>query len=178
MSASRLMIVFISIIAVFGGGLLLISPKYQAYQALMANVINKENELARKEEYFNQLMATDDQLKEYEEEIAKVEYALADNPRIPSFLDYIQKAASKTGLIVKEIGSFSEPERKEGEEVDTSSVSFAVAGKYASFLDFLKELEKSARLINVSSIYFSGMGGETEEEFDFKIEVEVYSWLP
>jgi len=62
--------------------------------------------------------------------------------------------------------------------VDT--ITLTILGGYPDFLNFLKELEKSARIINVSSINFQGTLKELEKKtgepnFDFQVQAEVLS---
>jgi len=77
MNSLRLIIVFISLIAVSGGGLFLFLPKYHDYQSLRAEEAGKENELARKEEYYDQLEKLSLEIENNQEAIDKINYALA-----------------------------------------------------------------------------------------------------
>ncbi|MDE1874787.1 MAG: type 4a pilus biogenesis protein PilO [Patescibacteria group bacterium] len=56
----------------------------------------------------------------------------------------------------------------------TLTLSFTTTATYNTFLEFLHDLERSLRIIDVSSVQFSTT--DTSQLYDFKVTVETY-WL-
>ena len=185
------------LLAVLTIGIFLILPKYQELKAFKIKIDEKRDELQYKEEYFSDLQETSDRLKDYKEELEKIESALPDNPSLPSFFNFLQKATSQNGLILKNLGSFSivlpsissvkktveekatEKNVKETEKkipkVKKISLAIEVSGSYSSFKNFLESLEKSARLIEVENISFSSPK-PGEETFSYTLKLKTFSY--
>ena len=58
-------------------------------------------------------------------------------------------------------------------DVDSVVLSFSVAATYESFIQFLKDLESSLRIVDLVGISFSSTEGEA---FDFNVSIKTY-WL-
>lgn len=83
---------------------------------------------------------------------------------------------------VSQSSNFNAIKEEEGiiKYVDTSKIgvltfSFSVSAKYEVFLDFLKQLEESLRLIDIRNIEVS-RGSENNAFYDYKVTFDTY-WL-
>jgi Tfp pilus assembly protein PilO len=92
---------------------------------------------------------------------------------LPELLNFFQKTASQSGLILEEVSPI---EASSGEEKDikTTRVNITLKGYYFDFKNFLLIVEKSARLIEIENIYFSS--DELEELFTFELSARVHSY--
>lgn len=170
---SKLVIIIFSLFLIFIFITLMVLPKYRDLRILKGRVLEKETELARKEEYLGQLEFLSKKLEKYTQEFRKIDNALPNNPNLASLFEFLQKNCSQNGLVFKEIGDFRSVSAKELEGVEVTTAAFRVAGTIEAFLDFLKNLEKSARLIEISSVKFKLP--EQGDVFGFDLEVKVYS---
>ena len=149
-------------------------PSFQELQIVREEVRGKKIEVETKEEYFLKLGEIRTQLRGYEDDLAKINSALPNNPSLPSLFNYLQKTASASGLVLESISDFTTSPSKDFPALRETSFGIGVSGSYFSFKNFLSTLEKSARLIRVESISFSG-GGEGDL-FLFNLRIKVYSY--
>lgn len=149
-------------------GLTLTWPKYQSLSVLGSNVEVKEEELQSKEEYFNKIKEISVVLGEYTDALGKISSALPETPSLPSLFNFLQSSASQTGLITEKIELIS---LDKGE----IRVNCQVIGEYPAFKDFLKVLEKSARIIEVEKVDFE-VPEEIGEPIKFTVEVKTQSY--
>jgi len=154
-------------------GIFLVWPEYQELKGLKSKITEKEGELQTLKEHFLELDDLSKNLKQYEVELSKIDSALPDGFDLPSLLNYLQEAASGTGLILKSFSPVSSTPFKG--KIKEFRLSLGFSGSYSAFKNFLSSLEKSARLIEVENISFSSPLGE-EKPFDFSLGIKVYSY--
>lgn len=173
---NKLLITAICLIAALGLGLGFSWPKYQDLKALEANIEEKDLELQSETDYFSQIKETSEKLKGYEDSLAKISSALPPDPSLPALFNFLQQASSQTGLVLEEIslGSIS-PFQGKQESIKKIYVNLQLAGSYPAFKDFLSTLERSTKLIEVESIFFSSPR-EPEEPFSFKVNIKTHSY--
>ncbi|MEY4440913.1 MAG: hypothetical protein RLY49_539 [Candidatus Parcubacteria bacterium] len=189
------------IIVSIGVFLFFIDPQYKNVKELRAEITKnneiidlankldlKKNELNDK---YNQISPTD------KESLEKLLPDTVDNVRL--IID-INNIAEKFGIVIRDISinsresSAGEPKKVvtqksnfEGvlEEnsikyVDTSKIgvisfSFSVSAKYEVFLEFLKYLEESLRLVDIRNIEIS-RGSGSGVFYDYRVTLDTY-WL-
>lgn len=157
---------------IFGVGFLW--PKYQEIKVLKKNIEQNEIELRQEEQYFSNLSQIKRELEQYQEELSKIDSALPDSPSLPSFLNFIQETSSQSGLILKGMSPFTLSISEKNPDIREIRMSLTVGGSYSSFKDFLSFLEKSARIITVENISFSGEKEDTPFTFNLKIKTQSY----
>ena len=186
-SMSRLTLIIICFFLILLISLFLIWPKYQELRALKVEVEEKETEFRYLEEYFSKLNQLSQELKKYEAQLSKIDFALPSDSSLTllSLMNFLQKASSQNGLVFKEFSSFSIILPKPLAEISSPQESqlpsgikeiylnFEVAGSYSALKNFLNTLEKSAKLIEVEDVSFSF--GE-EEIFSFGLKIKTHSY--
>ncbi|MBZ9569588.1 type 4a pilus biogenesis protein PilO [Patescibacteria group bacterium] len=184
---SRLTLIIICFFLILLISLFLIWPKYQELRALKVEVEEKETEFRYLEEYFSKLNQLSQELKKYEAQLSKIDFALPSDSSLTllSLMNFLQKASSQNGLVFKEFSSFSIILPKPLAEISSPQESqlpsgikeiylnFEVAGSYSALKNFLNTLEKSAKLIEVEDVSFSF--GE-EEIFSFGLKIKTHSY--
>jgi len=60
---------------------------------------------------------------------------------------------------------------------NTVTLGFTVTGNYDSFLSFVKDLEKSLRVLDVTSIEFTPPAGKPTDPYDFAVSLNTYSYI-
>lgn len=172
----RILIITICIGLTVAVGALFLWPKYQNYQNLQTQIGNKNIELENQNAHYENLIDLSEKLQEFDVELEAIDIALPSNASYSaiSFYNYLQKASSENGLIVNQIGSFALSPLVGRGDIQEMSLSVGVSGSYSAFKNFLRALEKSARIIEVESISFSFPG--EDGLFSFQIEIKTHSY--
>jgi Tfp pilus assembly protein PilO len=145
----------------------LIYPKYQSFSYLKGQLLQKKEEYKNLEIYHQQLRETFEKIKNYQDSLSKIEFALPENPSIPEFFNFIQKLTSTYGLSLSQIDYSLTLEG----ELKEWKINLNLKGDYNSFKNFLSSLEKSARLVEINRIYFSS--SNEKGIFDFNLEIKI-----
>jgi len=170
----RYLISIILIVIIVLVGIFLLWPNYLKYQNLQKQLEVKREEFKNKEKYYQELFQISERLKEYPEEISKIDKALPSSPSLPSFYNFLQKASFENGLILKKIGDFSTKQSTKKPEIKGTTIPIEVFGPYSAFKNFLFALEKSSRIIEVDNISFSTP--KEGEVFNFELNIRIYSY--
>lgn len=165
-------------------------PEYQSFKALDQEVNFIKNEIAKKEEYLQQLRGLKEEIEQHSQELKKVSAALPDNAELGPLLYSIRKKASESGLFLKKTTIFTEEQgikkkenikNKKEEKTREHLLEVELEGNYAGLLSFLQSLEKSARLIQVLKVEINKikMKEETSSSnfIQIKIKIKTNSWL-
>ena len=187
---SRLTTIIICLVLSAILGFLLLWPQYQKFSEARWQVKEKEVERSNQEEYFVHLDSLSKELENYQEQESKVLSAIPSGPDIPALLNFLADTSSKTGMILKEITSFSTEQSKktikttsEEEQVPVSrvrelTINFEVSGEYTALKNFVSALEGNSRIIEIESISFKKEITQEEAEatpsFGFKIKAFYY----
>ncbi len=184
-------IAFILLILVLGV-IFVWQPEYQNVSNLRFEIRKREIELQTKEKYFSKLEELSNELKEYKSQLAKIDTALPEEPLVADLLNFLEKTARESGLILGKIGLgnitlikriplIGEEALPEAiQESKEMSLIFSLSGSYPAFKNFLSKLQSSARLIRIESISFLAVKIVEEEVgreiFTFDLGIKVYSY--
>jgi len=164
-----------------------INPKYQDVQVLSARAAELDDALTRSRE----LIAVRDQLlSRYNTfsttDIARLEKMLPDTVDNVRLIIDIDSIASGYGLTIRDVvldtGATTEGKTSgasiaaigpSADEIGTISLTFSVNASYDTFIRFLKDLERSLRLVDVSSLSFSANDTGTNQ---YTVSLKTY-WL-
>jgi len=156
-------------------GAVLLWPKFETLREIQKSIKEKETELQYEEEYYANLADIKTNLGEYETEVAKISSAIPDYPSLPSLFNFLQKASSQAGLVLKGISPFSSSPSENFTGLTETNFSLQISGSYSAFKTFLSSLEKSARLIEIQNVSFSSPK-EEQNLFSFNLTIRVYSY--
>lgn len=172
----RILIIIICVALSLALGVLFVWPKYQNFKSLQLQLENKETELQYRNEYYEQLFSLSEKFKEFETDLLKIDSALPLNSSSAalSFYNYLQRASSENGLIIRSMGSASLSSLLEAQSVQVISIPIEASGSYSSLKNFLKTLEKSARIIEVNDISFSS--SDEEGLLSFQLGIQTHSY--
>lgn len=173
MSKPVINIVFIALALIFG--IIFVLPKYQELDRLWQNIGREEEELSKRKEDLQDLRNTAEELKSYQDQLAKINFALPPDPDLPALFDFLQKAASQSGLFLKSISHSATQPSSEIKGLEETSISLELSGSYLSLKNFISNyLEVTSRLIETESIAFSS--NPEEGPRDFSLTIKVYSY--
>lgn len=163
---------FLAVSLIFGT--VFLWPKFQDSKTLKKNIEEKKTELKLEEQYFSKLNQTNSELEKYGRELAIINSALPDTPSVPSLFNFLQKASSQSGMVLKGISPFIVSSSEMLPQLAETKFTLEVIGSYSSFKNFISTLEKSARLIEVENISFSSSA--EGELFSFNLRIKVSSY--
>lgn len=138
-------------------------PKKAVLSDLQKKIQEKNRQLKAREDYFKELKGVSKNLENYQSQLAKIKLALPAGSQPLVFYDFLQKAASRSGLILKTINH--------GQGSGIISLNLGVTGTIGGFRNFLSLLEKSVRMINVESFSFSSPEKE-KDSVDFNLKIK------
>jgi Tfp pilus assembly protein PilO len=169
----------ITIVAFFavslGLFLTLIYPKYENWQNLRLRTKEKNTEFQTKTEYFNEIKETTIILDTYPEALAKISSALPTDPALPLLTNFLQTSASATGMSLDKISIDSADQASGQKKFKETVLTLEVSGSYSAFKNFLSGLEKSSRIINVSSLSFK-TPQKDKDPFVFSLSIKAFSY--
>jgi len=192
---------FIFIILSIGIFFFLIDPKYKQVQALQAEVAenNKTLDISKKLSQQREALRQKYNLIS-EDEKSYLEKLLPNNVDNVRLIIDINAIAQQYGIVIRNVDINSETEEniKTGKvatqgssfdgvieqnsikyvdqsKIGVISFSFSVSAKYDVFLEFLKQLEESLRIVDIRNIEISrnATGGVF---YDYKVTLDTY-WL-
>ncbi len=191
MEKQKTIIFLLFLLFVFLFSYFFLFPKYKNYQRLKREIFHLEKEIQTFQQYFQKLKEIYKKLKA-KEESTKAELALPKNPDLPKILNFIQISTGENGLLLKEVSitqsvksleeespspetTFSAEETTSQLKIGEINLELKISGNYSDFKNFLSDIEKSARLIQIENIEFSAPS--KEERFEFKIRAKTF-FLP
>jgi Tfp pilus assembly protein PilO len=134
---------------------LFIFPKKTSLSILNSELSQKRQEFETSDKYFQEVLKTSEKLRNYQEEISKIDSALPEDPSIPSLFNFLQSSSSQSGLLLENIGSISV---KEEGKLKKWTTNLRLKGDYSSLKNFISTVERSARLIRIEKISLSSEG--------------------
>lgn len=157
------------------------NPRYQDLKVRMAeyNKIVEANEKATALRAVRQKL-TDDRKKISEQDIDKLTKMLPDGVENVGLIIDIDNIANKYGMRIRNTKISEVAGRTasvaigpDSKKYGTISLSFSVSSDYNTFQTFLKDLESSVRLVDVTKLSFSS---NKDGKYDFNITLQTY-WL-
>lgn len=170
---NKSIIIAICLIISFATGMGLDFPQYQRVKAKYFELEAKQTEIENAKNYYNKLASVAGEIQKYSEAILKIDSALPDEISYSEIFDFFQKSASDSGLILKDVGQISESQ-KTASDTKEYGVELTLSGSYSNFKNFLYNMEKSAKLIEVTEVSFSSPE-KNGSPFLFAISVKFYS---
>lgn len=155
-------------------GIAVLWPKFQDLKALKTIIEEKTLEFRQQQQYFSKLEQINSELGKYERELAMISSALPETPSLPSLFNFLQKAGSQSGLVLKGISPFAVSFAETAPQLKETQFSLDVVGSYSSFKNFISVLEKSGRLIEVENIFF--FSSKEENPLTFNLKIKIYSY--
>jgi len=139
----------------------IILPEFYNFGNLKKELEIKNQEIQSIENYHQKIITTVDKLKDYEDNLAKINSALPDSYFSPSLFNYLQETSAENGMFLKGVSLAKAPVKNikvspgaetSKEDVKEEYVSINLIGSYNSFETFLKSIEKSSRIIETENI--------------------------
>lgn len=165
-----LLSIFIVVVIVLG-----LWPSYQEFVDLKKQEDLKKTEVESRELYVKSLREIKASLDERESEIAKLDTIIPNNPKVPILYNLLQKTASSSGFLLREIFYSIKKDEDFGSGLNTISVDMEVEGFYPGIKEFLISARKAERFFDVKSVGLS-MPDDKTKPIKFLIEVDSFSY--
>ncbi|OQX00969.1 hypothetical protein BWK69_00330 [Candidatus Parcubacteria bacterium A4] len=152
----------------------------------------KKIDIQNKEDYIKDIKEKIKEVEAKKDQFDKIASALPEGVGVPAIFDFLQRAASQSGMVLKDTDADFFASSSGGSNVKESNVSFSLMGSYQSFKNFLSAMEYSARLFEVNYLTFSPVkeemslrSAETSKKeavsensgiFEFKLQAKVRSY--
>lgn len=164
-------IIFLSILFLY----LFVYQKYQELSFLKKELSQKEQELENTRRYIRQVKEASEKLKDYSEQLSVIETAIPENLQEPETFHLLQTLSVQSGVTLKSVGKLS----PKGENLPKRWITdIVILADYPTFKNFLSTLEKSARIIEINKISFSGTEKKEEikELHNFNLILGIHSY--
>jgi len=156
-------------------------PFYHRFLIERGELAQEKEKIEREDLRLATITEVERELAPYIEILNKIKTAIPADPALPSLIKHLELIVSASGLQLDSIGSFSVSEPAEGSRLRKTKVEIKVLGHdYQSLKDFIKELERSMRIIVIESASISTV---TEEEgadggtrFALSLSIKTYSY--
>lgn len=133
-------------------------PKYFVFADLKKEILEKQNELQKKQIYFSNLQKMSKQSSQYQEALEKINSATPNSLSIASLLNYFQIKSLENGLFLRNASksaddvSFTQTKEPKEAELKQALFNLDLIGDFYALTNFLKAIEKSSRMIEMQKI--------------------------
>lgn len=161
----------------------LVVPEYKSLRQLEASLAQGKAEYAAQFDYFAEITKDYYIIQNRKDDIQKIDDALPENPDLGQLVYYFQKKAKDSGLIFKNL-FLSQSSANSENGVKDLTFSLNLFGDYASLGQFIASTENSAKIFDVTNIYFGSAGASSSSSsqsqaskmFDFNLEIKTHSY--
>lgn len=167
-------IILISLVITILIGIILLVPTLSNFIKVKTNIASADAKLETQTEYLAQLKATEKQLDQNAELVAKIENALPQGPDVASLLEFLDGSAKRNGINLEQVNWMDKSKSSEERVVDYV-MSIGFSGSYYAFRNFISDVEKSSRIIDIDQITF-GSAKESGLPIDFKLYLRIHSY--
>jgi len=153
-------------------------PLFQDYLKERATLAMEKKELEREGAYVEEIIRAKNELVPYDSILADIQRGLPSDPSLPSLIRHLEELTIDSGLQIASIGSFSTIELPERPGLKETTIEMkTVSNSYDLLKGFIRELERSIRLINISSATIAPVVGEEDEiRFSLSLSLKTYSY--
>src|SRR3989338_10248389 len=130
-------------------------PLYGDITAAMQLREQNQDNLMQRKKLTENLERLISQYNERSGDIASLNKAIPNGQNIPELLVNLEAIASESGLIFENVNF--KPKDLKAPGIKTLTMDINVKGSYPDFLNYLKALEKSLRIFDVTIVSFSGI---------------------
>ncbi len=183
---ARLFIIIILIFAAVVIGVFYLRPQWQQFQILqkesenLRNIARELDDLIQNRDALVKIINTVDK-----QDLQKIDHALPKGPRSAEFLVLLETLANRNNIVLRQVNFIGAGEPQSGQPrpggaitapagigtIKEFPVSMNVSGSYEAFKSFLRDLERSLRIIDINSVSFSA---SSKDQFDFSLKGKTY----
>ncbi|MEK7104254.1 MAG: hypothetical protein AAB842_02545 [Patescibacteria group bacterium] len=179
----RIFAIPILILASFVAFLYAVLPQISTVSKAKENFLKTEKELNNRQKYFENLKSSLEEMAGYQDTLGKIDAALPGEIFFSSLIEFFNQKSNNNGLILKSVAPATAPVSEEGSinaqqgnmgqigESPAQYFTLVLNGSITSFESFLKDIETSARLVDVESISLQQGLGEVSSNISILVKV-------
>lgn len=169
----RIFAIPILIFASFMMFLYVVLPQILITSKAKRDFLKTEKEVNDRQQYFTGLKDSLEEMTGYQGTLEKIEAALPGEISLASLIEFFDQKASSNGLILKSFAPVSAPtdDKEQVEKSPAQYFTLVLNGSITSFEGFIRDIETSARLVDVESISFQQGLGETSSNINVLLKV-------
>lgn len=150
-------------------------PQYSLAKKSKSETWQKEKEFNELQNYFVGLKSDLEELSGYQDSLQKIDTALPGGVELAPLLSFFNQKAIDNGLVLKAMAQ-SQISPADSEGTSTSGIQAAyfvvnIAGEISSLENFLKDIENSARLVDVVNIALQQQNEAAPAEINILVKV-------
>jgi len=173
MQVDRPIIIAIVFFAILILVMFLVMPEFNNFKQLQIDLGGKIAERDAKHDYYATIEKIYSDLYERQEDLVKIDDALPSESSLGKVIYFIQESARESALMLKDL-SVSQTSGGANSSVKDISLTTNVAGSFSSLENFLKALEKSSRIIEITNISFGAVEQGAVQNFSLQIKTFSY----
>jgi Tfp pilus assembly protein PilO len=159
------LIAFITIGLVF----FLVLPEYREFKDLQKELTDKKAEYAKQYDYYNAIDNIFYDLQGQKSDLAKIDSALPKDSKLGEIINFLQRTIKDNNLTSRNL-FFS---KSSGKSVKSISFSIDLEGDYESLKEFMRALEESARIFEITNISFKS---SAQPPYKFNLQIKTYTY--
>jgi len=143
----------------FGGLVFFVWPAYQKFSALRHEIELRQDRLDRGQKALAQLRSVQEEIVMHEQDFAKIDQAIPQDPGLPGVYEHILQLAVTSGLVMQsisgaqQVGTSEDPDSlDQSQQAVVLSFQVTFSGSYEGLKTFLEAAKRSARILNVNTI--------------------------
>ncbi len=168
----------------------LVTPEYNKFRSLQQELGEKTAEFNAEHDYYNSIDTTFYKLQGYKDSLQKIDDALPTDSSLGRLVYFLQKNGADSGLIINNVFLSKSSPALSGGNIKDVGLSVNLLGSYAALGDFIRSLEKSSRLFEITSISFNSDNGgspsgsssnnssqfQIQQIYSFNLEIKTHSY--
>ena len=168
----------------------LVSPEYKTLKELQLELAEKRAKRIAEFDYYNEISRIYFDLMARQEDIKKIDNALPDIAESGRIVYFLQRTSLESGLMIKDIflSKTGQSSSRNQQQSNLKEITFSInlLGSYSSLGQFLKALEHSERIFEVSNISFGSSTTQPlvdglaqfqlEEIYPFNLQIKTHSY--
>lgn len=178
---------FIILILIF----FLVKPEYNKFRTLQQTLGEKIAEFNAEYDYYSAIDTTYYEIQSHKDALQKIDDALPSDSSMGQLVYFLQKKGTDSGVVIKSL-FLSKSSAAAGSSVKDVGFSLNLLGSYDSLGTFIRSLESSSRIFEVTSISFNsdasaastpaaaGAGSKAQFQiqqiYSFNVELKTHSY--
>ena len=157
--------------------LFVLLPLYHNLLTERAILVKEKEKLEGENIYIEAMKIADKELEPYDLILRKIESGIPLHSSIPSVIKHLELLVLDSGLQLISIGPFTTSRVIKRPHLHETRVEMKVVGNdYSSLKNFLKELERSVKIITIESASISLIEEEERTRFELALAIKTYSY--
>ncbi len=155
-------------------------PQWFSFRHIKTEALQKEQELQNRKEYFDGLAKDLAEFSGFQDSLQKIDTALPGEPEVAPLISFFNEKAVRNGLVLKAVAEsqvsamdseINSDEIKKIQKIPAAYFTISLVGQVSAFEAFLRDIETSARLVEVQNIALQQQNEAVPSDINLFIKV-------